>query len=61
MRISINLNKKEKALANRYVLSLGMSLEETFKSAIFETMEEEYDIAIAELRVIPKHIVIAKC
>lgn len=49
MDIFIELDKKEEVLAKRYAKMYRMSLEETFKSALFKQIEEEYDIVVAEM------------
>lgn len=47
MRISIRLTTEEKKLAESYAILRGMSLEEAFKKALFERIEDEYDIVVA--------------
>lgn len=49
MSFSIRLNKEEEALAKSYATLHGFSLGEAFKKALFEKIEEEYDIAVAEI------------
>lgn len=49
MSFSIRLNKEEEELAKRYAALHGLSLGEAFKKALFEKIEYEYDIAVAEL------------
>lgn len=49
MSFSIRLNKEEEALAKRYAALHGYSLGEAFKRALFEKIEEEYDIVVAEM------------
>ncbi len=48
MSFSIRLNKQEEELAKRYATLHGFSLGEAFKKALFEKIEDEYDIALAE-------------
>lgn len=48
MAFSIRLNDEEKAIAYSYAEMHSISLGEAFKSALFEKIEEEYDIAIAD-------------
>ena len=48
MSFSIRLTDKEKALAESYAKLHGISLGEAFKRALFEKIEDEYDIALAE-------------
>lgn len=48
MSFSIRLNKEEEELAKRYAALHGFSLGEAFKKALFEKIEYEYDVAIAE-------------
>ena len=47
MGFSIRLTEEEKALASSYAKLHSMSLGEAFKKALFERIEEEYDIAVA--------------
>ncbi len=47
MDFLINLTKEEKKLASRYANKHAMPLDEAFKRALFEKIEDEYDIAIA--------------
>lgn len=47
MAFSIRLTQEEKRLANSYANIHSMSLGEAFKKALFEKIEDEYDIAIA--------------
>ena len=47
MGFSIRLTEEEKALASSYAKLHAMSLGEAFKKALFDRIEEEYDIAIA--------------
>lgn len=48
MRFSIRLTTEEKSLAESYAKLHSMSLGEAFKKALFEKIEDEYDIAIAK-------------
>ena len=46
MSFSIRMNEEEKALAESYAKLHAMSLGEAFKRALFERIEEEYDISL---------------
>lgn len=48
MAFSIRLTEQEKMLADSYAKLHSLSLGEAFKKALFEKIEEEYDIAIYE-------------
>lgn len=48
MSFSIRLTAEEKSLAESYARIHSMSLGEAFKSALFERIEDEYDIAVAD-------------
>lgn len=48
MSFSIRLTNEEKALAESYAKIHSMSLGEAFKKALFERIEDEYDIAVGE-------------
>mgnify|MGYP003296392405 CR=1 FL=1 len=48
MSFSIRLSAEEKSLAESYAKLHAMSLGEAFKKALFEKIEEEYDIVVAE-------------
>lgn len=48
MSFSIRLTDEEKLLADSYAKMHSLSLGEAFKKALFEKIEEEYDIAVAE-------------
>ena len=48
MSFSIRLNAEEKKLAENYAKLHSMSLGEAFKRALFERIEDEYDIEIAK-------------
>lgn len=47
MVISIRLTEEETRLVNSYARFRSISVEEAFKIALFECIEEEYDISIA--------------
>lgn len=49
MSFSMRLTQHEKSLAESYARLHSMSLAEAFKRALFEKIEDEYDIAVAEL------------
>lgn len=46
MSFSIRLNEEEKKLADSYAKLHSMSLSEAFKTALFEKIEDEYDIKV---------------
>ena len=48
MSFSIRLNAQEKDLAESYARLHSLSLGEAFKQALFERIEDEYDITIAD-------------
>lgn len=48
MSFSIRMTEEEKALAESYAKMHSLSLAEAFKRALFEKIEDEYDIAVAE-------------
>lgn len=48
MAFSIRLTDEERRLAESYASLHAYSLSEAFKRALFEKIEEEYDIAVAE-------------
>ena len=48
MAFSIRLTEQEKKLAESYAHIHSMSLGEAFKRALFEKIEDEYDISIFE-------------
>ncbi len=48
MSFSIRLTTEEKSLAESYAKLHSMSLGEAFKKALFEKIEDEYDISIAD-------------
>ena len=47
MAFSIRMTEEEKALAESYAKLHAISLGEAFKRALFERIEEEYDISLA--------------
>lgn len=47
MAFSIRLTEEERKLAESYSKLHSLSLGEAFKQALFEKIEEEYDIAVA--------------
>lgn len=48
MSFSIRMTPEERSLADSYAKLNGVSLSEAFKKALFEKIEDEYDIAVAE-------------
>ena len=48
MAFSIRLTDDEERLARSYAALLGISMGEAFKQALFEKIEDEYDIAVAD-------------
>ena len=48
MAFSIRLTEQEKKIAESYARIHSMSLGEAFKKALFEKIEDEYDISIFE-------------
>lgn len=48
MSFSIRLSSEEKNLAESYARLHSLSLGEAFKKALFERIEDEYDISIAK-------------
>lgn len=48
MAFSIRLSNEEKRLAESYAKIHSISLGEAFKRALFEKIEDEYDIVIAD-------------
>lgn len=46
MGFSIRLNKEEKCLASSYAKLHSISVGEAFRTALFEKIEDEYDIAV---------------
>ena len=48
MVISIRMTDEEKRLADAYAKLNGVSLSEAIKSAYYQKIEDEYDIALAD-------------
>ncbi len=48
MAFSIRLTEEEKRLAESYAKMHSVSVGEAFKRALFERIEDEYDLTIAE-------------
>lgn len=48
MVVSINLNEKEYKLVGSYAKLHSISIDEAFKDALFEKIEDEYDAALAD-------------
>ena len=48
MGFSIRLSDEEKQLATSYAKLHSLSLGEAFKRALFEKIEDEFDISVAE-------------
>lgn len=48
MSFSIRLTTQEKALAESYAKLHDMSVGEAFKRALFEKIEDEYDVTLAK-------------
>jgi len=48
MSFSIRLTNEEKNLAESYAKLHSLSIGEAFKKALFEKIEDEYDLVIAE-------------
>lgn len=48
MMIAIELTDEEEKLARNYASIHGISLEEAFKQALFDRIEDEYDAAVGE-------------
>ncbi len=48
MSFSIRLSEEERTLAESYAKLHALSLGEAFKKALFEKIEDEYDITVAE-------------
>ena len=47
MAFSIRLSEEEKKLADSYVRLHSMSMGEAFEQALFERIEDEYDVTVA--------------
>ena len=48
MAFFIRLSEDERKLAESYAKSHAISLEEAFKQALFERIEDEYDLVVAK-------------
>ena len=48
MAFSIRMNEEEKRLAESYARLHSISVGEAFKRALFDRIEEEFDIALAD-------------
>lgn len=48
MSFSIRLTEEERNLATSYAKMHSLSLSEAFKRALFERIEDEYDISVAD-------------
>ena len=48
MSFSIRLTAEEKSLAESYAKIHSISLGEAFKQALFERIEDEYDVTVAQ-------------
>ena len=48
MALSIRLTEEERSLAESYAKLHSFSVSEAFKRALFEKIEEEYDIAVGQ-------------
>lgn len=48
MAFSIRLSEEEQKLASSYARLHSMSMGEAFKQALFEKIEEEFDVAVAQ-------------
>lgn len=48
MAFSIRLTEEERALAESYAKIHSFSLAEAFKRALFEKIEDEYDLTVAQ-------------
>ena len=48
MSFSIRLTTEEKSLAESYARIHAISLGEAFKQALFEKIEDEYDLTVAQ-------------
>ena len=48
MSFSIRLTTEEKTLAESYARLHSLSLGEAFKRALFEKIEDEYDVTVAD-------------
>ena len=48
MSFSIRLTQEEKALADSYAKIHSITLSEAFKKALFEKIEDEFDVVVAD-------------
>lgn len=48
MRISVRMNKKETALIKKYAELNGQTVSEVIRRAIFEKIEDEFDLRVTE-------------
>ena len=48
MKINIQLTQEEMILAKNYANNHSITLEDAFKNALFEKIEDEYDAILAE-------------
>ncbi|MBR5046942.1 MAG: hypothetical protein IKX76_01770 [Eubacterium sp.] len=48
MSFSIRMTEEERRIAESYAKMHSVSLAEAFKRALFEKIEDEYDLAVAE-------------
>lgn len=48
MKINIQLTQEEMILAKNYAKKHSITLEDAFKNALFEKIEDEYDAILAE-------------
>lgn len=48
MAFSIRLTEEERKIATSYAQMHSLSLGEAFKQALFERIEDEYDLAVAD-------------
>ena len=48
MTVFVRLTKEEKRVAKAYAKQNGQSLSESMKASLFEKIEDEYDIALAD-------------
>ena len=46
MAVSIRLNKQDEQLFKSYTKTNNISLSELFRTAVFEKIEDEYDLAV---------------
>lgn len=49
MIVKIKMTRDEKKLAEAYAKTQGASLDKTIKRVFFERIEDEYDVAIADI------------